>query len=660
MKRQLIISILFIIATITAKAGEIRFAAVFTDNMVLQQDTIVKIWGMSSPGEKVEITCSWQDDRLWSIADQDGNWVTKVKTGKADFRNYEISISDSKGNIRTIHDIVFGEIWLCSGQSNMEMILMSQPAWNLIVEDSEDAILKSENKYLRVITIGRKESFTPEADVITHGWKVSNPENAKWFSAVAYFFGKKLFNELNVPIGIIVTSYAGSPIQSWIPEETLCRKEIYSNVINDREREKAASRQSESDYYKAVAEWIRECEKPGAKDITAVTLTLPVNMEKSSIGNQMGEFSLTKAIEIEKQAGHSDLYVSLGTMDDLGRVYFNGELVWEEIRNSKSYSKIEFTIPAAKVKEGTNTIEARVLNVLWGGGLTGPSEEMFYIKGDRNDKKSLAGEWSYHKIFDLKDSPAFPSEGRPLFSTAASLYNGMLFPLRDFCIRGVLWYQGEENVKDASNYTEMMEDMVSAWRNSFGSNFPFYFVQIAPYQYGSYTDSNAALLREAQSKAEETIAGTAMVVTMDIGDPANIHPGHKREVGERLAMHALSHSYGINVKSCYPKVECVVSHKKYLEIFFSGCYDGLRAETAEPEFEVSADGISYKKAVAEISGTRITLSCKEIKQPVYVRYCWRDGAIGTLINSEGLPLSSFSVKAGYHKKETKTNHITNY
>lgn len=642
--RLLFSIVLALSALVPSEGNNAVFASVLTDNMVLQQNTTVTLWGFATPGESVKISCSWLDGTLQATTNNEGQWSVDVSTPKADFTAHAITLTDSQGNSTTLQNILSGEVWLCSGQSNMEMILMSQPDWNMIVENSEEYIKQANNKFLRVITIGRKESFSPVENAITYGWKETTPDNAKWFSAVAYFFGKRLYEELHVPIGLIVSSYGGSPIQSWIPASVLEESNLYDDLLNKKEAEIKASLQSEEEYKNAMSDWINSSEQNKTTCHESIALTLPVNLEKSPIGNQMGEVSFRRNIEITPDNALKDLRISMGTMDDLGRVYFNGELFWEEIRNSKSYSQISFTVPAEKVRPGANLIEARVLNTLWGGGLTGPAENMYYTIGDDGSRISLAGSWEYNKIFDLSVAQPLPLEGKPLFLTASSLFNGMIFPIKRYSVKGVIWYQGAGNVGEADGYSRMMVDLVSSWRSCLDNQFPFYYVQISPYQYGGYADSNAACLREAQSKAEEMIPGSGMIVTMDLGDPKNIHPARKLQVGERLANKALSGTYNVKTASDYPKVKKVVNAGDKAIIIFSNTYKGLTTKVEKHEVEISDDGINFKPALVRISGNKFEASNPDVKSPHFIRYCWRDGAEGTIFNSEGLPVTSFRIE----------------
>lgn len=630
----ILIFIIVCLATTYAQS-KARFASIFSDDMVLQQNSKVSLWGYAKPEEKLTVKCSWINSDIKVAAGNDGKWSINIITPSGSFNSETISLSDGSNVTSILKDILIGEVWLCSGQSNMEMALMSQPQWNLYVEHSEEEIAAANNPRIRFVNIQRKESFTPVDEVITNGWKVCNSENVKWLSAVGYFYAKELFKNLNIPIGLIVSSYGGSPVQSWIPMDVANSKSIYKKEQDKRNIEIEASKQTEAEHLKAMSDWVSESEKSSFKS-ESLTLNLPVNLEKSTVGNHFGQFTLSKEI---LASGDADLHFNLGTMDDFGQVFFNGEKVWEELRNSKSYSNVVFDIPAQKVKKGINLIEAKVINVLWGGGLTGP--DMWYSEGNQTIEKSLKGDWLLTKGFDLKNVKPVPREGKPLFNTLSALYNGMIYPLINYKIKGCIFYQGEENVGDAVRYPEMFTDMIKCWRNVFKENLPFYYVQIAPYAYGGGQLYKAAELREAQAKIEKEIPNTGMVSTIDLGNPQNIHPAKKIEVGVRLANIALAKTYKKKNEYKFPELLKAKMKGNMIELTFSNVYEGLSGRGDSHEFELSEDGLFYKKAQINISGNKITIMTDNSVKPKFIRYCWSDGANGTIFNSEGLPLSSF-------------------
>lgn len=638
-----LIFIFSVLLSFSCNAGNTaRFASVFTNNLVLQQKSDTRVWGYASPGETLSIKCSWINQDTKTTTDAAGNWMVVIKTPEAGFEPQSLVLTDSKGNISKLDNILIGEVWLCSGQSNMEMVMQNQPDWNIFVENSEQEIAKADFSNIRVLTLSRKESFTPVDEISSSGWKICNPENARWFSAVAYFFGKELYTKLNVPVGLVVSAYGGSPVQSWIPENITESGSIYKAEQEDRKTERLASAQTEGEYVKAMSEWISHAEENNISVKSEnIELILPVNLEKSKIGNQLGEVQFSKTILIPDSLQDKEVHVSLGQMDDFGRVFFNGELVWQEIRNSKSYSAVQFTVPASKVKHGTNLIEARVLNVLWGGGLTGPAAKMHYTIGSSPEKYALTGAWNYKKIFDFSDASPIPHEGKPLFTTASALYNGMINPLLNYGIKGCIWYQGEANVGDELRYHQMLSDLIFSWRTAFRLDFPFYSVQIAPFNYGDGQGRKAAELRESQAKVSGMVPNTGMVVTIDIGDPENVHPAKKAEVGNRLAWMALSETYHKTIRCKYPVVKIAERSGAAIVLKLSNVYKGLVTQGVSTEFEISEDDKKYFPAKAEISTHRIRVSNPQVLNPRHVRYCWRNAAIGTIFNSEKLPLSPF-------------------
>jgi len=633
--------------------GKCRFAATFTDNMVLQQNSMVKIWGFSDPMEKITLTVSWSKKTFSTVAEQDGQWVIAIKTPKSSNIPHYMILSASGQQPVKVSNILFGEVWLCSGQSNMEMVLQNMPEWNLFIQNSVEEIAVANDPEIRVLTVGRKESFEPQTDIYTNGWKICNSGNAKWFSAVAYFFGRKLRQELKVPVGLVVSSYGGSPVQSWLPQSVVDAKSIYKPEKENREAELRVSHQTEEEYVKAMTDWIKESEKLPSKNISnSQILQLPVNLENSIVGNQLGEVAFTKEIVLPDKNNGEDLHISLGRMDDMGRVFFNGEEVWSEVRNSKSYADILFNIPAEKISQGKNRIEARVLNVLWGGGLTGPADKMYYSSVNKPDRISLAGEWSYRKVFDLAEVAPIPREGKPLFLTSSALFNGMINPLLNMSFRGCIWYQGEGNVGD-NRYAEMFADMIKAWRNEFKQNLPFYFVQIAPYNYSDPEGDKSVLIRSMQSYVAKTTPNAHIALAIDLGDPDNIHPARKKEVGERLALLALTNMYSKNFKCNYPEVENVIWNGNVLILEIKNTYKGLKTKVGKIEMEVSENGTDFFLSETKVSDSVIQIIPPAGIIPKHVRYCWHNISAGNIFNSEGLPLSPFKIEVPLKSKQVK-------
>lgn len=641
--RNILAILLFMTATcsITLAENKSRFATIFSDNLVLQQNSLVNIWGYADKDVKLSLKCSWLETAEEVVANPEGKWTASVNTLTGSFKTETIELYESGRLTSVLSNVLVGEVWLCSGQSNMEMVMMNQPQWNLFVENSEKEITAANYPYIRFVNIQRKESFDPVEEVMSYGWKVCNPNDVKWLSAVGFFYAKELFKNLNIPVGLIVSSYGGSPVQSWIPESITKGNSRYVEENIERKAEVMASKQTETQHLKAMSEWLTESAKSGFKG-NGIALKQPVNIEKSHVGNHMGQFSLTKVIT---NTGGKNLHFDLGTIDDYGQVYFNGEKVWEELRNSKSYSQIKFNIPASKVKAGNNTIEARVINVLWGGGLTGP--DMYYTAGNDTTKITLKGEWVFRKGFDLKSVKAVPREGKPLFSMLSALYNGMLHPLVNYKIKGFLFYQGEANVGDTNRYPVMLTDMIKSWRKAFNDDLPFYFVQIAPYKYSDEQHFKAAELRQSQALVERTVLNTAMIATIDLGNPVNIHPAKKMEVGVRLANTALANTYKTIADYKFPKLGSVKREGDKMVLTIVYAFEGLEERGECQEFEVSEDGKKFKIAKVKVEGNRIILDWDRPLTPKFLRYCWADDCTGKIFNSKGLPLSSFKTRVRF-------------
>lgn len=643
MKRYLLL-LSIVVATSLYSQDKLNFASVFSDNMVLQQDTVVKIWGIAQPSTDLTLSCSWLAKDIPIQTDKTGYWSASVKTPKADLKEHTITLKDSANQQVVLSNILLGEVWICGGQSNMEMILAGIPSANIIVEGSEEEIANANYPNLRFLNVKRKESFVPINNITTDGWKVFTPENVKWLSAVGYYFAKRINNSLNTPVGLIVNAYGGSPIQSWIPDSIIQTGEIYSKVKNEKAIDVEASNRSEEEYLKEMRQWIDNAEKRTVSTVYGKerTVNLPANMEQLPTGNQLGEVQFSKTILLDTNQTTKDLIVSLGTLDDLGMVFFNGELVWEELHNSKSYSKVNFTIPASKLKQGANTIDVKVLNILWGGGLTGTTQEMYYTQGC-DDRHSLTGEWLYKKIFDIADASLLPSEGKAKFSTPSALYNGMLYPLLGYTIKGCLWYQGEANLDDADIYTQMSVDMITAWRKGFDKNMPFYYTEIAPYCYGNCKGVQLSKLREAQLLVKGKLTNSGMIFTIDLGDADNIHPPRKREVGERLANLALVTTYKKKASCKYPVVKSIKRNKKGAVLTLDYVSKGILFDPEMQTVELSADGKEYYSATVHLIATnKLQVSANEVATPCYIRYCWHNRDVGTITNSDLLPLAAFS------------------
>ncbi len=668
--RIIMISLLLIIDSgyLTTKAGNLWLPSFFSSHMVLQQQKDVFIWGKADIGEEVQLNTTWGVSAQ-AKADETGRWKAKVKTPSAG-GPYSIKIKAGESEI-TLEDVLIGEVWLCSGQSNMEMPLGGWPPRDTIIGASNE-IAQANNPYLRTFTVNRSYSIIP-VDSCIGTWISLNKSTASQFSATAYFFGKKLYETLKVPIGLIHTSWGGTPVEAWIPGESLEKYEQYKEII-----EKLSTLTEE---YLQLLNWIKShpqieiktdnpkfWSKIQMNDSIVLTnefddsqwpeMSLPVLWEQGGIGEFDGIVWFRKSIEIPEHWVGKELIISLGKIDDMDVTYFNGVKIGGYEEGGYWQIQRRYHIPAHLVKPGKNIISVRVIDTQGGGGIWGTAEEMFITPFDSSELIKLNGKWGYMPVGELLNNRIYvyniterdyfnrpsisivPGPYRPSF-----LYNAMIHPLVPFAIKGVIWYQGESNVERAREYLQLFPELIHSWRKIWQQgDLPFYYVQIAPYKYSDPNNDESAWLREAQRRSL-SVSSTGMVVTLDIGDVENIHPAHKKEVGERLANWALAKTYQKNIPFSGPNYEGAVVRGNKMYISFKHAGSGLVLKTDQPkEFEIAGDNQKFVKAKVQIEKNKLIVWNPKIDQPMFVRYAMKNGSEAELFNKEGLPASSFTTQ----------------
>jgi sialate O-acetylesterase len=662
-----IVVVLFVIIffqNVISQGKFIKMPPLFTDNMVLQQKTSVNFWGKANPGEQVIIKSSYGQTAK-TIVPGDSLWNAKLKTPKAG-GPYEITIRIGDSTI-TYKNVMVGEVWLCSGQSNMEMPLSGFSAKDTIAGASEE-IRNAANPNIRYFSVVRAYSNQPEFDC-NGSWVESSPETAAKFSATAYFFGKKLYEDLKVPIGLINSSWGGTPVESWTSRKYLANVEEFKSVLKKID-------ESGSDFKKAK-QWLEQypvidvsmksnehkwegldfndaqCALPDYDDSRWPEMKLPALFE-TVLGNLDGTVWFRKKIEIPSTWLNKDLVVELGPIDDMDITYFNGEKIGAIESEGNWQTERIYSVPKELVKDTNVTIAVRVVDNQGGGGLYGEKEKLKIHLKDSSENISLAGDWKYlpvaeyvnskFYVFGPKDEVYFT---KPKLSidisayTPTTLYNGMIAPLLPYSIKGVIWYQGEANTGNPEAYKTLFPLMIKNWREDWKEgNFPFYYVQIAPYEYGQQTPSEK--LREAQLFSL-SVPKTGMAVTMDIGNPANIHPADKKDVGERLAFWALTKDYHKNYVYSGPIYKSMKIKNGKIILSFDYMDGGLviKDKNGENNFSIAGEDKVFKKANVKIEGNKLIIDNPEITKPIAVRYAWSNIAEGTLFNKKGLPASSF-------------------
>ncbi|NDW08587.1 sialate O-acetylesterase [Dysgonomonas sp. 520] len=645
-KIVLLLSLVFCSVSLSAK---IVLPKIFTDNMVLQQQTDAPIWGKATPEAAVKIITSW-DNQSYSVkADSNGNWKVKVKTPKAG-GPYTISVSDGKS--LKLNNILIGEVWVCSGQSNMEMPLAG---WGK-VNDYENEIAKANYPQIRLLHVEQSTSTTPLDDLkaTRGGWRECSPETVADFSSVAYFFGRNLNEKLNVPIGLINTSWGGTLAEAWTSGESL------EYMPDFRDEVKVISSVSEEEaqrlYEQNFEKWSRNIldndkgYKNGfpvwanldANDDSWQEMSLPGFWEEKSLKDFDGIVWMRKVIDIPASWSGKELELNLAMIDDNDITYFNGEKIGET--NGYNVPR-KYKIPKKLVKAGKAVITVRVTDTGGGGGLYGESANMFLsLSGKKDNAISLSGMWKYYPSINLKDFDKAPQSvaGNPNRPTV--LYNAMINPLVSYAIQGAIWYQGEANEERGYQYRELLPLLIRDWRKQWGRDFPFYFVQLANYKPATSEpqESDWAELREAQLQTL-CLENTGMAVTIDIGEGNDIHPKNKQDVGLRLALNARAKTYGEKVSYSGPIYDSYQLEGNKIRIRFKHTDNGLKAKNGAKlkGFAIAGSDHKFYWADAVIDKDEVVVYSPKVPFPVSVRYAWADNPDCNLYNGSNLPASPF-------------------
>jgi sialate O-acetylesterase len=669
--RQVVFVLLFIgfflINAQSSPQNSFEMPVIFSDNMVLQQKSKAPFWGKANPNLKILINASWGASAKATVQ-SDSLWQAKLKTPRAG-GPYEIKlqIGDS---IIVYKNVMIGEVWLCSGQSNMEMPLAGWPPRDLI-DGSAQTIQNAGNKNIRLFTVTRAYSDQPKFNCVGQ-WQESNPQTAATFSATAFYFGKKLHEELKVPIGLIHTSWGGTPVQAWTSGQFLAQLGEYKSIIKtidecgpeilklhdwlNRHPIIDVSNKEPEDKWRGLDFQDEACSSPEFDDSRWRVMNLPTLWETTEVGNFDGAMWFRKQIEIPASWLNSDLIVELGPIDDMDVTFVNGQKVGGYEVDGQWQTDRIYPVPKELVTEKLITIAVRVIDNQGGGGIWRQKEKLkiYPQAGESGQSISLSGTWKYLAVAEYLAGKFYVlgAKGEEYFSrpkvpidlsasTPTALYNAMIRPLIPYAIKGVIWYQGEANTTQPELYKTLFPMMINNWRADWKQGkFPFYYAQIAPYNYGDSTPSQR--LREAQLFTLST-PKTGLVVTLDIGNPDNIHPANKKDVGERLARWALAKDYGKKVVYSGPLYRSmkVVNDKIILSFKHTNGGLVLKERNGEHHFLIAGQDSVFKKAEVKIKGKKLVLSNPEIKKPVAVRYAWSNTDEGTLFNGAGLPASSF-------------------
>ncbi|MBF0576937.1 sialate O-acetylesterase [Dysgonomonas sp. GY617] len=622
--------LLTLLCTVSGRAS-VKLPVLISDGMVLQRDTKLKLWGWASENESIEIR--FLNKSYKTTADSNGKWEVSLPPQQAGGA-YQMQINDI-----SIHDILIGDVWLCSGQSNMEIPIRR------VLDLYQQEVSQINNPYIRHLKVPLNYNFEKTNDDLNGGsWKSATPENILDISAVAYFFAKELYDKYKVPIGLLNSSAGGSPIEAWLSKDAL--KQFPSDLqtaeqfaqVGYIDSIKAQEKKIANQWYstlnqkdKGISDWF----KSDLNTFDWGTINLPGYWVDKGIGNINGSFWFRKDFELPASIVGKPAVLRLGCIVDSDSAYINGKFVGT---TSYQYPPRIYTIPLGILHEGKNSVAVRVINSIGKGGFV---EDKPYqvIVGD--ESIDLTGEWKYKLGAEMKPlAPQTFFQYKPM-----GLYNGMIAPVIDYPIKGVIWYQGEANTSKSTEYSAMLSALITDWRMKWNrADLPFILAQLPNFMMAKEqpSESNWAMLREAQSKVLE-IPNTGMTVNIDLGEWNDIHPLNKKEVGHRLALCAMKIAYDDKkIISSAPRYNSMVVDGNKITLSFTEIGNGFASTEKLKGFAVAGEDKQFVWADATTEGDKVIVWSDKVKSPLAVRYAWADNPEGAnLRNKEGLPSSPF-------------------
>ena len=619
--------------------SSLRLPTLFTDHMVVQRGKPINVWGWDAPGQKVTISLGGKS--ATATTDVNGKFMASLpKLNAGGPFILEVSGSAKK----SVQDVLVGEVWVCSGQSNME--------WPMSLANDRAQAKTETDPNVRMFTVPKLIAQEPQTDVVG-SWVQAKPETIDSFSAVGYAFARKLQRDLKVPVGMIHTSWGGTVAEAWTNSKYFSSSDLLKPILDRMKGSEGSMAQAEANYRSKVAvyqtkalpiffdtsdsAWTQAGFDDSSWTPTAMPFVFPDDFD--------GEYRHRRTVNLTAEQAQSIKTIELGPIDDFDQTYINGQLVGQiDMMTPQFWSTPrKYSIPAGTLKEGENIIAVRTYDSSGAGGFFGTKDS--FRLGDIN----IAGIWETlkgknHVVVDPKvtgpQPPAPEGKNNPNFPS--TLYNGMLAPLAPYSVKGAIWYQGESNAGRAVQYTALLSAMIQNWRDDFGQpKMSFYIAQLANFMAPNQAqfDSAWAELRDAQDIVGQ-MAGNGTATIVDIGEANDIHPRNKRDVGERLARIALKKDYGMRIEWQGPRFKSMSSKGDEITITFDHA-TGLRtADGQEPRcFAIAGSDSKWKWATGRIEGNKVIL--KRSGDEAMVRYAWQDNPPVNLINADGLPAMPF-------------------
>jgi len=625
--------------------GDVRMPAVFSDNMVLQKGKPIPVRGWASPGEKVAVEFAGQHKE--ATADAAGKWQVKLDPLSAATAPAEMRVAGQ--NAVVIRNVAVGDVWMASGQSNMEMAVRS-------VTNAAQEMAEADYPGIRFFMIERDLSSAPKDDCAGK-WVVCEPKSVAPFSAAAYFFARELHRKVKLPMGVINSSVGASSCQAWTPADVLTADTTlpqladmapenytswkgylaYRNSVYDR------SSYADTGIKPECQEWA----KPDFDDAGWNEFRAPGNIESQGMAID-GAVWFRKTVEVPAGLAGQNMTLALGPISDNDVAFVNGEKVGATENNWREWLFRSYAVPGKLVKPGRNVIAVRIFNRIGNGGFYPGYPAPLRLTQGAGREVILSGVWKC-KVERAEKPAALPGPLPSVYSVPSAFFNAMIAPFTTYPLRGCIWYQGEGNAGAAKQHGTLFPAMIESWRTWWGdAKMPFYFVQLASFRPREAQPSEGgwARLRESQLKTL-ALHDTGMAVAIDIGEALEIHPRNKQDVGRRLARWAMRDCYGekdLEVSGPLYAASAVEGGK--IRIRFTHAGGGLTAQGGTLKgFAIAAEDKRFVWAEARIDGESVVVWSDGVKAPRHVRYAWADNPECTLYNGAGLPASPFRTDA---------------
>ena len=627
------------LAAIAGHASALPFVStMFGDNMVLQRGKSDCIWGWAKAGDVIKVQIAGHTAR--AVAGPDGRWKADIEP-PAPGGPYTLKVTGPDQAVE-FHEVLVGDVWLCGGQSNMQLGIK-------LVDNADEEISNANHPEIRLFLVNQKVSYSPAA--LPDGtWKICSPQTISeggWggFSAVAYFFGRRLQQDIHMPVGLIEDCVGGSPVESWMSPETLKKVGGYDKPLAEMDRLRAKGGQP---YGSFLMHWLDEYDvglkghwaSADLNDSDWQTVHIPGAFDELGLAGVPCVVWFRKEIVLPDPLPSGRASVHLGWVEKMETTYVNGH--WVGASSWVEHNR-DYDVPAGVLKPGTNLVALSVFKLKSKDAFLSSPDLMRLTIG--NTVVSLAGEWKAQLSVNAKPPHPMPLDYENYPTMPACLYLGMIAPVSPLALKGAIWYQGEANFTQAYRYRTLLPAMIDNWRDLFDQgNFPFYIVGLPAFmQHRNQPGTDGwAELREAQALVARKVPDCGLAVTVDTGDADNIHPKNKVPVGDRLAYCALAETYGEKIPCQGPTYSSTKRLNGALKLSFTHTDGELVAKGGKPgEFSVAGKDQKWHWANAKVEGDAVIVSSPEVPDPVAARYAWQANPMATLYNKDGLPAVPF-------------------